>query len=404
VKDSPNETLFVAGVKLGTANTRILETEQEDLVVVTLDAGSQVAGLFTQNSFRAPPVQIAERHLQEDSGIRALLINSGNANAATGEDGQEDVEKLCMSLAVQLGLEKSQVLPFSTGVIGERLPIQKMLDGMPQAIKALHVGNWREASYAILTTDTVPKICSRTVKVGGEEVRITGFAKGSGMIKPNMATMLAFIFCDAHIDRNVLQNLIIEVAERSFNRISVDGDTSTNDSFILCATGQARNQPVTDIQANGYSQLRNGIEDVAQELARSIVRDGEGATRFVEITVEGGRNTRECLSVSYSIANSPLVKTALFAGDPNWGRFCMAIGNAGVVDLDTSKVSLFLDEICVAQKGQKMSDYKEQDGARILSKNEYQIRIDLGRGNAVETIYSTDLSHEYIKINSEYRS
>ncbi|MAZ45600.1 MAG: bifunctional ornithine acetyltransferase/N-acetylglutamate synthase [Gammaproteobacteria bacterium] len=396
--------LSVPGVEAGTARSQIKDVDQEDLLVVALEKGTKVVGVFTQNHFRAAPVEIAERHLHLDKGIRALIINSGNANAATGEDGELDALKLCNSLSEQLEIELGQVLPFSTGVIGERLPVDKMLLGIEEAVLNIRPENWEAAASAILTTDTVPKICSQIAKVDDTEIHITGIAKGSGMIKPNMATMLAFIFCDVKIDSQLLKGLIKDVVEESFNRITVDGDTSTNDAFLICATGAANNKIIADVESGNYLELREGISNVAQELSKMIVKDGEGASRFVKISVHGGLSSSECLSVAYSVAESPLVKTAMFAGDPNWGRFCMAIGNANVPELDTNKISLYLDEVCVARKGQKLDSYKETEGSKIMRKKEYEILIELGRGRFQESVYSTDLSHGYITINSEYRS
>ena len=400
----PDNILSIPGVKAGTARSQIKDIDRKDLLVVSLKKGTKVAGVFTQNHFRAAPVEIAEQHLHSDKGIRALIVNSGNANAATGEDGELDALELCSSLSEQLNIELGQVLPFSTGVIGERLPVDKMLRGIEEAVLDIRPDNWEAAASAILTTDTVPKICSHITKVDDAEIHITGIAKGSGMIKPNMATMLAFIFCDAKINSQSLKGLIKDVVEESFNRITVDGDTSTNDAFLICATGVADNKIISEIGSSNYLQLREGITNVAQELSKMIVRDGEGATRFVKISVQGGLSSSECLSVAYSVAESPLVKTAMFAADPNWGRFCMAIGNANVPELDTNKISLYLDEVCVAREGQKLNSYKEADGSNIMQKKEYEVRIELGRGDFQESIYSTDLSHGYITINSEYRS
>jgi glutamate N-acetyltransferase/amino-acid N-acetyltransferase len=332
------------------------------------------------------------------------VINSGNANAATGELGLQDADAVCSHVAKQLGVDLATVLPFSTGVIGERLNVPALQNAVTNAVVDLGSGAWLKAAAAIMTTDTVAKACSQQVSVGGEVVTITGIAKGSGMIKPNMATMLGFVGCDANISQALLAVMVKEIADESFNRITVDGDTSTNDCFMVCATAQSKAAAIVSQDDLAYQQLRQGLTEVAQILAQAIVRDGEGATKFVMVQVTGGASAQECLEVAYTVAESPLVKTALFAGDANWGRFCMAIGRAAVVDLDVANVALWLNEVEVASGGLMSSTYTEAAGAGVLAQDEFSVIIDLGRGRASETIWTTDLSYEYVRINAEYRS
>jgi glutamate N-acetyltransferase/amino-acid N-acetyltransferase len=332
------------------------------------------------------------------------VINSGNANAATGELGLQDADAVCSHVAKQLGVDLATVLPFSTGVIGERLNVPALQNAVTNAVVDLGSGAWLKAAAAIMTTDTVAKACSQQVSVGGEVVTITGIAKGSGMIKPNMATMLGFVGCDANISQALLAVMVKEIADESFNRITVDGDTSTNDCFMVCATAQSKAAAIVSQDDLAYQQLRQGLTEVAQILAQAIVRDGEGATKFVTVQVTGGASAQECLEVAYTVAESPLVKTALFAGDANWGRFCMAIGRAAVVDLDVANVALWLNEVEVASGGLMSSTYTEAAGAGVLAQDEFSVIIDLGRGRASETIWTTDLSYEYVRINAEYRS
>ena len=394
----------VAGVRLATTCAGIKQRQRDDLAVIELADGCEVAGVFTRNAFRAPPVIMAESRIRSGN-LRALLINSGNANAATGSRGGDDAAALCEHLAQCLGPDVSgeSVLPFSTGVIGERLPVDAMRTAIEQAVPELAADRWVNAARAIMTTDTAPKGESARIKVDGKPVTITGIAKGSGMIKPDMATMLAFLCCDAAISGPVLQEMAAEVANRSFNRVTVDGDTSTNDSFVVCATGQAGNAEITG-SGQAYRELRAGLLAVAGALAERLVRDGEGATRFVTVRVRGGATEAECLKVAYTVAESPLVKTALFAGDPNWGRFCMAIGRAGIEDLDPGAVSLALDEVVIARAGLVADDYDEASAAEVMGRDDYTVDIDLGRGTCSETVWTTDLSYEYVRINAEYRS
>lgn len=393
----------VSGVRVGTAGAGIKQCERDDVAVFLLAPDTVVAGVFTRSAFRAAPVQIASANLAT-GGVRALVINSGNANAATGAAGLADAQAVCRTLADAMGIDQTAVLPFSTGVIGERLPVNSVLKAVERAADRAAEDGWPAAASAILTTDTGPKAVSRQVPVQGCPVTINGIAKGAGMIRPDMATMLAFVCCDASVTSECLEGLTREVADRSFNRISIDGDTSTNDSFVVCASGVAGNALITSADDPGYQDLREGLSAVAVDLATRIVRDGEGATKFVTIRVRGGADTEECLRVAYTIAESPLVKTAVFAGDPNWGRFCMAIGRSGVKDLDTGSVDLYLNDVCVARGGLIAPDYTEADGARVMAQDEFEIRVELGRGDAEEVVWTCDLSYEYVRINAEYRT
>ena len=394
----------VGGVRLATACAGIKQRRRADLAVIELARGSAVAGVFTRNAFRAPPVILAEERIRSGNP-RALLINSGNANAATGAAGCEDAAVLCAHLAQRLGSNCAgeSVLPFSTGVIGERLPVDAMHAAIDRAVPELSPAGWAGAARAIMTTDTAPKGESVRIEVDGRPVTITGIAKGSGMIKPDMATMLAFLCCDAAISAPVLNEMTREVADRTFNRVTVDGDTSTNDAFVVCATGKAGNAEVMG-RGRACDELNEGLLAVAAALAERLVRDGEGATRFVRVRVRRGATPAECLKVAYTVAESPLVKTALFAGDPNWGRFCMAIGRAGIEELDPAAVSLALDEVVIARAGLVADDYEEAAAARVMSRDEFTVDIDLGRGACSETVWTTDLSYDYVRINAEYRS
>ncbi len=401
------DLLPVPGVRLGTGYAAVKQpahiTPRQDLVVMLLPEGATAAGVFTHNAFRAAPVEIAEAVLAR-GGVRALVINSGNANAATGAPGREDAERICMEVAARASLPEGSVAPFSTGVIGVRLPVARMVAALDDTLAGAREDRWAEAARAIMTTDTAPKAASRRVEIGGVPVTVTGMAKGAGMIKPDMATLLGYVCCDARVEAACLNDLVRQVAERSFNRITVDGDTSTNDSFVVVASGVADHPPITGPHDPGYDVLADALTDVACTLAQSVVRDGEGATRFVTIRVTGGATPDECLRVAYTVAESPLIKTALFAGDPNWGRFCMAIGRAGVPGLDPARVNLYLDEVCVARGGLMAEEYREEDGARVMARDELEVRIELGRGEASEVVWTTDLSYEYVKINAEYRT
>jgi glutamate N-acetyltransferase/amino-acid N-acetyltransferase len=403
----PSSLQPVAGMRLGTTMAGVRKPNRRDLVVMALDEGAAVAGVFTQNRFCAAPVQLCREHLahrEEDGGIRALLINTGNANAGTGADGLVRAQRSCAALAGLMGLQPRQVLPFSTGVIMETLPIERIEAGLPGAIAALRDDGWGEAALGIMTTDTLPKAASRQVTVGGRTVTITGISKGAGMIRPNMATMLGFLATDAVIPQPLLNDLVREVADLSFNRITIDGDTSTNDSFIVVATQRAGHAAITSLDSEDGRVLRDGIVAVAQALAQAIVRDGEGATKFITVQVQGGRSRDECRLAAYAIAHSPLVKTAFFASDPNLGRILAAVGYAGIGDLDQSLIDLFLDDVHVVHRGGRQPRYREEDGARVMQQSEITVRVDLHRGPAEATVWTCDLSHEYVSINADYRS
>ncbi|MEZ5558812.1 MAG: bifunctional glutamate N-acetyltransferase/amino-acid acetyltransferase ArgJ [Pseudomonadales bacterium] len=397
--------LPVRGVRLGVGQAAIKRPGRDDLVVLLLDAGSTAGAVFTRSAFRAAPVQIAEA-VTGRGGVRALVINSGNANAATGDPGLEDAQRICAAVGSAAKIDAAAVMPFSTGVIGQRLPVERMAAAVPAAVAAAESSGvaWERAARAIMTTDTAPKALSRQVELDGTTVTITGMAKGAGMIKPDMATMLAYVCTDACVDAACLRALTREVADASFNRITIDGDTSTNDSFVVIATGRAGHAPIRSADDAAYPVLARALTEVAQELAQRIVRDGEGATKFVTVRVSGGASESECLSVAYTVAESPLVKTAVFAGDPNWGRFCMAIGRAGLDALDTAGVSLRLDEVQVARGGMIAPEYREEDGAAVMARDEFEVHIELGRGDAEAVVWTSDLSYEYVRINAEYRT
>jgi glutamate N-acetyltransferase/amino-acid N-acetyltransferase len=396
----------VAGVEIGFAEAGIKKPNRKDVLVMKVAPTATVAGVFTLNRFCAAPVQIAKAHLAaaKESGkpIAALLINTGNANAGTGELGLSLANETCAALAAQLGCEASQILPFSTGVILEPLPAAKVIAGLPQAIAGLKADNWYNAAEAIMTTDTQPKAGSRTVTIGGHTVTMSGISKGAGMIKPNMATMLGYLALDAKVAQPVLDVLVKQVADQSFNCITIDGDTSTNDSFMLIATG-AGTLEVNSVDAPEYAELAKAVGELSLFLAQAIVRDGEGATKFITITVEEGESVEECRKIAYSIGHSPLVKTAFFASDPNLGRILAAIGYAGV-DLDVGKLNLYLDDVWVAKNGGRNPDYKEEDGQRVMKQSEITVRVKLARGAAAATVYTCDLSHDYVSINADYRS
>jgi glutamate N-acetyltransferase / amino-acid N-acetyltransferase len=396
----------VEGLRLGFAEAGIKKPGRKDVLVFELAEGTSVAGVFTKNRFCAAPVQICREHLnvsqKENLQIRALLVNTGNANAGTGEPGYQNAIKTCDELAKLLGIRREQVLPFSTGVILEPLPVDKVIAGMPQAISGLKADNWLNAAESIMTTDTQPKACSTKIEVNSQQITLTGISKGAGMIHPNMATMLGYVATDAKIAQDLLQKLTTEVADVSFNAITIDGDTSTNDSFMVMATGASG----LEIPSSGvaYKAFKKALTEISQKLAQMIVRDGEGATKFITIQIDGGRNKEECKQVAEAIAHSPLVKTAFFASDPNLGRILAAIGYAGIADLDVNGVQLWLDDVWVAKNGGRHPDYKEEDGQRVMKKSEIQVKADLGRGKASQTIWTCDLSHEYVSINADYRS
>jgi glutamate N-acetyltransferase / amino-acid N-acetyltransferase len=401
---TPESLLPVAGLELGTAAAGIKKWTRDDLVLISLCAGARSAGVFTQNRFAAAPVQVCREHLALGGETRALLINAGNANAGTGERGVADARRTCASVARVLGCTAGEVLPFSTGVIMEPLPVERIEAALPAARAALGGDRWFAAVSAIMTTDTVPKAASTRVDLAGRSATITGMAKGAGMISPNMATMLGFIATDAAIAPGVLRALAAGIAETSFNRITIDGDTSTNDSFVIVATGALAAPPIANASDPRLPVLRTALERVAQTLAQAIVRDGEGATKFIAITVEAGRDMDECNRVARAIANSPLVKTAFFASDPNLGRIVCAIGNGAAPDLDPASVSFWLDDTLVVDRGGRAGSYREEDGQRALAKPEIAVRVTLGRGNARTTVWTCDLSHDYVSINADYRS
>lgn len=397
----------VAGIELGYAEAGIRKANRKDLLVMKLAPTATVAGVFTTNRFCAAPVQVCKAHLEglriSASPIRALVINTGNANAGTGEAGLAAANATCAALAELLGCEPAQILPFSTGVILEPLPVDRLTAGLPHAIANLNMDHWHQASETIMTTDTQPKAASRKVVIDGKSITLTGISKGAGMIKPNMATMLGFVATDAKVTQPVLDHLVKCAADQSFNCITIDGDTSTNDSFMLIATGTAEFE-VSSIDSNEYALLSQAVTDLSRELAQMIVRDGEGATKFITITVEEGANVEECRKIAYSIGHSPLVKTAFFASDPNLGRILAAIGYAGIDDLDVTKLNLYLDDVWVAKNGGRNPDYKEQEGQRVMKQSEITIRVKLARGAESATIWTCDLSHEYVTINADYRS
>ena len=397
----------VAGIDIGFAEAGIKKPNRKDVLVMKLAPTATVSGVFTLNRFCAAPVQIAKAHLAaaKTSGkpIAALLVNTGNAYAGTGELGLSLANETCVALAAQLGVDAAQILPFSTGVILEPLPAAKVIAGLPQAIAGLKADNWYNAAEAIMTTDTQPKAGSRTVTIGGHSVTMTGISKGAGMIKPNMATMLGYLALDAKVAQPVLDDLVKHAANHSFNCITIDGDTSTNDSFMLIATG-AGTLEITSVEQPEYAQLRDAVTELSLFLAQAIVRDGEGATKFMSIIVEEGSSVEECRKIAYSIGHSPLVKTAFFASDPNLGRILAAIGYAGVDDLDVSKLNMYLDDVWVAKNGGRNPDYKEEDGQRVMKQAEITVRVKLARGAASATVYTCDLSHDYVSINADYRS
>ncbi len=400
----PEDLHPVAGVHIGVTEAGVRKANRKDLTVITLEPGTSVGAVFTQNRFCAAPVQLCKQHLATGTGIRALVINTGVANAGTGESGLQNAFAVCEAVAAQLGIKPQQVLPFSTGVIMEPLPVQRIVDGLPQALSARAVDNWTLASQAIMTTDTLPKAISRQFSMDGQTVTITGISKGAGMIRPNMATMLGFMATDAAIDPKLMNALAQELAEASFNRISIDGDTSTNDSFVVMATGKAANASVTNWDSASAQSLKQHLIEVARWLAQAIVRDGEGATKFITVSIEGGRDTAECRQVAYAIAHSPLVKTAFFASDPNLGRILAAVGYAGIADLDQSLIDLYLDDVHVATRGGRHPEYKEEDGQRVMKQDEITVRVLLGRGQARDQVWTCDFSHEYVTINADYRS
>ncbi|MDD5249983.1 MAG: bifunctional glutamate N-acetyltransferase/amino-acid acetyltransferase ArgJ [Rhodocyclaceae bacterium] len=399
---APDQIHAVAGVRLGVAEAGIRKADRRDLTLIELAPGSAVAGVFTQNRFCAAPVHVCKQHLATHA-IRALVINTGIANAGTGEPGLAAANATCAAAAMLLDLRADQVLPFSTGVIMEPLPVERLKAGLPAAQAGLRADGWFDAAHGIMTTDTVAKVASKRVSIGGQSVTVTGISKGAGMIKPNMATMLGFVATDAAVGQPMLERLVKEVADESFNCVTVDGDTSTNDSFILIATGRGEAR-FESVGAAGWDEFKAAVTAVARELAQAIVRDGEGATKFIEIAVAGSRSREEAKAVGYAVAHSPLVKTAFFASDPNLGRILGAIGNAGIADLDVAKVKLWLGDVLVAADGGRAASYREEDGARVMQPAEIAVRVDLGRGSHAAKVWTCDLSYDYVKINADYRS
>jgi glutamate N-acetyltransferase/amino-acid N-acetyltransferase len=393
----------VAGVRVGVAAAGIKKPGRKDLLLIALDPGATVAGVFTRNRFCAAPILVAREHLASGSAIRALVVNTGNANAGTGEDGLARARKVCAAAAAQIGCRPAEVLPFSTGVIMEPLPVDRIVTGLPAAAAALTADAWLDAAEAIMTTDTVPKARSARVAVGGRTVTVTGIAKGAGMIRPDMATMLGFIATDAPLSTAGAQAMLAHATDRSFNCITVDGDTSTNDALMLVASGAAGGSTL-EPGSPAFDAVRDAVTEIAVWLAQAIVRDGEGATKFITVRIEGGRSVEECRRVAYAIAHSPLVKTAFFASDPNLGRLLAAIGYAGLDDLDVAKVSLYLDDVLVAANGGRHPAYREEDGQRVMKQAEISVRAVLGRGDARATVWTCDLSYDYVKINAEYRT
>ena len=402
--------LPVRGVRIGVTEAGIRKVNRKDLTVFLLDEGCSLGAVFTQNRYAAAPVQVCREHLASGQAIRAMVINTGNANAGTGEPGLSDARQTCAAVARALGLQHEQVLPFSTGVIMEPLPLERLLAGLPKALEAAGAASagegtaWLRAAEGIMTTDTLPKAASVDWTWSDQRFSATGIAKGAGMIRPNMATMLGFLATDAAIDPAVMGALAKKLADVSFNRVTVDGDTSTNDSFVVLATGQAGNPPVSDLNSPEGQALVAALSEVAQKLAHAIVRDGEGATKFMTIQVEGGRNTEECLQVAYAVAHSPLVKTAFFASDPNLGRILAAVGYAGIADLDATRIELHLGDVHVVTGGGRHPEYREEDGQRVMKEAEILVRIGLGRGTVSDTVWTCDFSHDYVTINADYRS
>ncbi len=400
----PAQLFPITGLRIGVVEAGIRKVGRKDLTVFLLDAGASVGAVFTSNRFCAAPVQICQSHLAAGAAIRALLINTGNANAGTGADGLARARSTCDALAQRLGVDAAQVLPFSTGVIMEPLPADRIIAGLDAALAAAQEDNWLAAAQGIMTTDTVPKAFGTQVQVQGKTISITGISKGAGMIRPNMATMLGYIATDACIAPALMQPLAKALADASFNRITVDGDTSTNDSLVVVATHKAGHVPISSLESEEGRALYQGLLKVVLQLAQAIVRDGEGATKFITVQVEGGATVEECSRVAYAIAHSPLVKTAFFASDPNLGRILAAVGYAGIADLDTDGIELYLDDVHVATRGGRNPVYQEADGQRVMKQSEILVRVGLGRGQASHTVWTCDLSHDYVSINADYRS
>jgi glutamate N-acetyltransferase/amino-acid N-acetyltransferase len=399
------KSLFpIDGVRIGVTEAGVRKAARKDLTVVLIDAGASVSGVFTSNRFCAAPVQVCREHLNGDKEIRAMVINTGNANAGTGAEGLSRARSTCEALAQRLGIEAGQVLPFSTGVIMEQLPHERIVAGLDAAIADARSDHWIRAAEGIMTTDTQPKAFGLQAVVGGKTISVSGISKGAGMIRPNMATMLGFIATDACVSQSVMKQLSLELAEGSFNRVTVDGDTSTNDSLVVIASNKAGNVPVASLESEDGRLLKGAMLEVARKLAQAIVRDGEGATKFITVKVDGGKDGAECRKVAYAIAHSPLVKTAFFASDPNLGRILAAVGYAGIDDLDQTGIELFLDDVHVVTHGGRNPTYREEDGQRVMKQSEITVRVGLGRGQATDTVWTCDFSHEYVTINADYRS
>jgi glutamate N-acetyltransferase/amino-acid N-acetyltransferase len=394
----------IEGVRIGVVQAGIRKAGRKDVTLLLIEPGASVGGVFTRNRFCAAPVQVCREHLASGHGVRAIVINTGNANAGTGEDGLMRARATCIAVARALEVAPEQVLPLSTGVIMEPLPHQRIIDAVPQAVAQARPDAWAEAAEGIMTTDTVPKAFSASAQVQGKTVHVTGISKGAGMIRPNMATMLGFVATDAAIAPELMRDLAFDLAEGSFNRVTVDGDTSTNDSFLVIATGRAGHPPITSWDQAGAAALKQALLDVSRQLAQAIVRDGEGATKFITVRIEGGRDAAECRQVAYAIAHSPLVKTAFYASDPNLGRILAAVGYAGIADLDQTRIDLYLDDVHVARQGGRHPDYREEDGQRVMKQAEITVRVNLGRGQACDTVWTCDFSHDYVSINADYRS
>lgn len=394
----------IAGVTLGVTEAGIRKKGRKDLTLLLIEPGASVSGVFTINRFSAAPVQICRQHLESGAEIRAILVNTGNANAGTGLDGLVRANATCFALAQKLNIEISQVLPFSTGVIMEPLPNDRIEAGLDAVIADARQEHWLRAAEGIMTTDTQPKAFSARLEIAGQPVHVTGISKGAGMIRPNMATMLGFIATDACVSQSAMKQLALELAEGSFNRVTVDGDTSTNDSLIVIASNKAKHPIIETFEFGAGLMLKQAMLGVARQLAQAIVRDGEGATKFIAVQVEGGRNNAECLQVAYAVAHSPLVKTAFFASDPNLGRILAAVGNSGIGDLNPETIDLFLDDVHVVNRGGRNPLYCEEDGQRVMKKAEILIRIGLGRGTCTDTVWTCDFSHDYVTINADYRS
>ena len=394
----------VSGVRIGVVEAGVRKANRKDVTVMLIDEGASVAGVFTQNRFCAAPVQMCREHLAQNIGIRAILINTGNANAGTGDDGLARARSTCVALAQHLDISPAQVLPLSTGVIMEPLPSDRIEAALPAAIKDAKAEHWGKAAEGIMTTDTLPKAFSEKLVISGKVVTVTGISKGAGMIRPNMATMLGFLATDAVVPQTLMQQLAKDLADQSFNRVTIDGDTSTNDSFIVIATNKIALCADLTPASSEFHALKAAMLRVSQKLAQAIVRDGEGATKFITVKITGGKVQDECTKVAYAIAHSPLVKTAFFASDPNLGRILAAVGYAGIADLDQTKISLDLDDVAIVRSGGRLATYKEEDGARVMKQSEITVHVDLGRGSATDTVWTCDFSYDYVKINADYRS